>query len=171
MLEDERQAGYARCVGKGELTPHEALGRAIRVAREERGLRRADLAEEAGISYTHLAEIENGKKNPSPSALRAVAAALEVRPFELMALAEALGEERGSITRAAIRERVTREPPAFLEPPGRVEAEMRMYPSAAMAREPADRMSLLDLLLALAKDLPPEDLQHLLDLARRLRQH
>lgn len=170
MLEVTRQPGYPRSVGKEDLTPHQALGRAIRVAREERGLRRADLAEQAGISYTHLAEVENGKKNPSPSALRAVAAALEVRPFELMALADALGEERGSITRAAIREQVTREVPAMLEPPDRAEGEMRMFPAVAAPPSRGERMSLLDQLLASAKDLPPEDLQQLVDLARRLRQ-
>ena len=45
-----------------------ALGRAIKVLRTLQGVDRKDLADSAGLSYSYLAEIENGKKSPSASA-------------------------------------------------------------------------------------------------------
>jgi transcriptional regulator with XRE-family HTH domain len=75
----------------GDPAYYEALGRAIRVLRTERGLARKDLAEAAGISYPYLSEIETGKKRPSSKALFAVAEALEVRPAELLALSDRYG--------------------------------------------------------------------------------
>src|SRR6266705_2820571 len=70
----------------------ERLGRAIQLRRVELGLKRPQLAIRAELSYPYLSEIENGMKNPSPKALRQLAAALELSPAELIALAEKLGE-------------------------------------------------------------------------------
>lgn len=53
-----------------------ALGRAIKVLRTLQGIDRKDLADRAGLSYSYLAEIENGKKSPSASAQKAIADAL-----------------------------------------------------------------------------------------------
>jgi transcriptional regulator with XRE-family HTH domain len=67
---------------------YEALGRAVRVLRTERGLERKDLAGAAGMSYAYLSEIETGKKRPSSKALFVIAEALGVRPAELLALGD-----------------------------------------------------------------------------------
>jgi len=71
---------------------YEALGRAIKVLRTERGLSRRDLAERSGVSYPYLSEIENGKKRASSKALLSIADALGVRPSELMGTAEPWAE-------------------------------------------------------------------------------
>src|SRR5206468_2367928 len=65
-----------------------ALGRAIKVLRTERGLGRRELAELAEVSYPYLSEIENGKKRASSKALVAIAAALGLRPSQLLESAE-----------------------------------------------------------------------------------
>jgi transcriptional regulator with XRE-family HTH domain len=59
------------------------LGRAIKVLRTLRGVDRKDLADRAGLSYSYLAEIENGKKSPSASAQKAIADALGMSVAEL----------------------------------------------------------------------------------------
>ena len=65
-----------------------ALGRAIKVIRTGLGLGRPELAERAKLSYSYLAEIENGKKQASSAALHAIAKALAMSPSELLAAAE-----------------------------------------------------------------------------------
>jgi transcriptional regulator with XRE-family HTH domain len=62
----------------------EALGTAIKVLRTDRGLERKDLAERAGISYSYLASIESGTKQPSSPVLVAIAEALGLRSHELL---------------------------------------------------------------------------------------
>lgn len=64
------------------------LGRAIRVIRAGRDMSRADLAEAADLSPSYIAEIENGKKTPSPKALAALANALGVALHELIEASE-----------------------------------------------------------------------------------
>lgn len=66
----------------------EALGRTIKVLRTDRGLERKELAELAGISYSYLAEIESGTKQPSSQVLAAIADALGLRSHELLQHAE-----------------------------------------------------------------------------------
>jgi transcriptional regulator with XRE-family HTH domain len=73
----------------GEDPIGEGLGRAIRVLRTARDLGRRELAERAGLSYSYLAEIENGDKSPSAKALAALAGALGLALHELVAAAEA----------------------------------------------------------------------------------
>ena len=51
----------------GEDPIGEGLGRAIRVLRTARDLGRRELAERAGLSYSYLAEIENGDKSGAQS--------------------------------------------------------------------------------------------------------
>jgi transcriptional regulator with XRE-family HTH domain len=64
-----------------------ALGKAIRLRRTELDMGRADLAREAGVSYTYVSEIENGTKQASSKTLWRIARALGLEPHELMALA------------------------------------------------------------------------------------
>lgn len=65
-----------------------ALGRAIQVARTELGFSRRDLAARARVSYTYLADIENGRRRPSSTPLLAISRALSLTPSELLARAE-----------------------------------------------------------------------------------
>ena len=70
----------------------EALGRAIKVIRTGLDVGRPQLAERAGLSYSYLAEIENGKKQASSSAQQAIAKALGISGSELLAAAEEWAE-------------------------------------------------------------------------------
>jgi len=63
---------------------YRALGHTIKVARTDLGIDRKDLAEMAGISYSYLAAIEVGKKQPSSQVLFAIAEALGLRSHELL---------------------------------------------------------------------------------------
>lgn len=74
-----------------------ALGMSIKVLRTDRGLERKDLADRAGISYSHLASIETGQKQPSPTALVAIAGALGLRSHELL---ESVEERRDRTQRS-----------------------------------------------------------------------
>ena len=67
---------------------YEALGRTIQVLRTDQSLDRKELADRAGISYSYLAAIENGKKPPSSKVLFAIADALGLRSHELLASVE-----------------------------------------------------------------------------------
>jgi transcriptional regulator with XRE-family HTH domain len=67
---------------------YEALGRTVQVLRTDQGLDRRDLADRAGISYSYLAAIENGKKPPSSKVLFSIASALGLLSHELLASVE-----------------------------------------------------------------------------------
>jgi transcriptional regulator with XRE-family HTH domain len=69
---------------------YEALGRAIKVVRAQRGLSRGRLAELADLSYPYLSEVENGKKRPSSKALLQLADALALPASELLGIAEGI---------------------------------------------------------------------------------
>jgi transcriptional regulator with XRE-family HTH domain len=71
----------------------EALGRAIKVLRTGLDMGRRDLARAAGLSYSYLAEIENGKKGASAAAQQAIARALGISLSELLAAAEDWAEQ------------------------------------------------------------------------------
>lgn len=60
----------------------------IRVWCKERGFTQVELARRAKLSQSHLAEIECGRKEPSVSAIRALAAALDVEPGDLIWICE-----------------------------------------------------------------------------------
>jgi len=84
----ERRQAAEQAVG-------EALGRTIEVMRTERGLKRTELAELSGISYSYLSDIEKGRKPPSSTKLREIAEALEVSPSQLLrGAAERIEAER-----------------------------------------------------------------------------
>lgn len=60
------------------------LGRKIRILRDALGMTQEKLAEEVNISLKHLGEIERGRSNPTLATIVSLAAALHVRPSELM---------------------------------------------------------------------------------------
>ncbi|HKO08019.1 MAG TPA: helix-turn-helix transcriptional regulator [Alphaproteobacteria bacterium] len=72
----------------------------VRVWREKRGLSQRALAAAAGVSPSHLAEIETGRKPGSKNALLAIAAVLEILLEELVYLT---GISPHSASRAAAR--------------------------------------------------------------------
>jgi ribosome-binding protein aMBF1 (putative translation factor) len=81
MLQDVRaydEAKKALDAGE-ELVPSEVTyaildgANPVRVWRERRGMSRKRLAEASGLSTSYLAQIESGKKRPSPEALAAIA--------------------------------------------------------------------------------------------------
>ena len=67
---------------------YEGLGRAIKVARTERGLSRRDLADAAGVSYAYLSDIETGRGRPGSRSFLAIAEAMLLSPSTLMREAE-----------------------------------------------------------------------------------
>lgn len=67
-------------------------GRAIRVLRAARGLQQRDLAERAGLDPSYVSLIESGKREPSESAIEAIAGALNT-PVSLVELLAAEAEE------------------------------------------------------------------------------
>jgi transcriptional regulator with XRE-family HTH domain len=143
----------------------EALGRTIRVLRTERGMERKDLAEAAGLSYPYLAEIEKGRKRPSARVLEAIAEALGVRVHELFEGAETrVMDVDASLARpmaARVAATAMRPPP----PP------RRWFGTRSMTADqvPPDTTSTaLRELTELIERMRPEDMERILDLARRL---
>jgi transcriptional regulator with XRE-family HTH domain len=60
----------------------------------ELGLKRAEVAKRADLSYPYISEIENGVKQPSVAALGRIAEALELSVSELAALSEEYSSTR-----------------------------------------------------------------------------
>jgi transcriptional regulator with XRE-family HTH domain len=73
--------------------PQEALGRAIRQLRDERGLTQKDLARAADMDVTAISHIERGRSNPAWGTVRRIATALDVPISEVAARAERLASE------------------------------------------------------------------------------
>ena len=77
------------------------LGDYICSARERAGLTRNALALQAGISYTEIRRIEEGKrKSPSCSHLFAIANVLKVSPYEMYQAAGVLTEDKTFVAKA-----------------------------------------------------------------------
>ena len=137
---------------------YDALGHTIKVARTDLGIERAELAERAGISYSYLAAIENGQKQPSTEVLLALAEALGLRSHELLESAE----NRRDRTMAG-----TDEYPTWLSgKPAR--APMMAARMQAPAPTPPPREDFVEEMARLARRLSEEDKRVLLELARRL---
>lgn len=62
------------------------LGRFLEHRRRELGLSRRDLAEQSGLSYPYVSQLETGDREPALKTMRVLAPVLEVRPEELAAL-------------------------------------------------------------------------------------
>ncbi|HVW17003.1 MAG TPA: helix-turn-helix transcriptional regulator [Solirubrobacteraceae bacterium] len=73
---------------------HVALGRAIREARDARGISQEDLASASGLHRTYVGGIERGERNPAYANLLRIARALGLRASALLSRAEEL--ERGA---------------------------------------------------------------------------
>ncbi len=62
------------------------LGRFLEHRRRELGLSRRDLAQQSGLSYPYVSQLETGDREPALKTMRALAPVLDVRPEELAAL-------------------------------------------------------------------------------------
>jgi transcriptional regulator with XRE-family HTH domain len=75
--------------------PQPALGKAIKLARKERGISQKTLGLEAGIHPTWISHIESGHENPAWGSVSRIAAALDLRLSKLAAMAEILENDLG----------------------------------------------------------------------------
>jgi transcriptional regulator with XRE-family HTH domain len=71
-------------------TPQVALGRAVRLRREEIGLTQEELADAAGLDPTSVRGLERGIANPTWDVADRVARALGLAPHELSQRADEL---------------------------------------------------------------------------------
>ena len=77
-----------------------ALGEAVAARREELGLTQEQIYLHTGIQQRYFSNVETGKRNPSYSSLRRLAAALDLSASELLARAEKIeGEAAPSASR------------------------------------------------------------------------
>lgn len=75
------------------------LGQKIRELRTKRGLSLDKLAETANVNDKYLGEVERGQTNISVGKLCQIAAALDIKPHELLDTAHARQIDREAITR------------------------------------------------------------------------
>jgi transcriptional regulator with XRE-family HTH domain len=160
----------------------EALGRTIQVLRTDLGIDRKDLAESIGISYSYLAAIETGKKQPSSTVLLRIAGALGLRSHELMQYAESRADRQSA--RLSMRS-VTGVPASTAAPSRRSPWFHGEPPEAAPAKRaaPADLYShvlseapapshrtqwFLERMADVATDLTPDDHELLVETAVKL---
>lgn len=176
---------------------YEALGRAIKTARTERGLERKDLAAATSLSYAYLSDIESGRRRPSSSAILEIADALGMSPSELMLWTEQLTHRIASeeLAEETASGSARAEPPAvagFAAGPIASPAKRRSWFEGSLANlEPRvstqssrpmrvqtdldtgdTRASVRNALDQELENLGPEDLELVLGVARRLaREH
>lgn len=77
-------------------TVDEAFGRVLRELREQRGLSQEALSFACDRHRTYISLLERGKNSPSMRTLWVLAAALEVRPSEIVRRAEKLSTSRAT---------------------------------------------------------------------------
>ena len=71
-------------------TPHAALGQALRSVRLAAGLSQEKLALASGVQRNFISLIETGQNQPTIGTIFKLAAALKVKPSQLLATAEKL---------------------------------------------------------------------------------
>lgn len=62
----------------------EVFGKNVRQARLAKGLTLEAMADEVGLAYSYLGEIERGRKNPTLDVVERIAEVLEADPLELL---------------------------------------------------------------------------------------
>jgi transcriptional regulator with XRE-family HTH domain len=70
-----------------------ALGRAVRLIRDEQGISQVHLAEATGFTQSWISHIERGARNPSWNNVVRLAQGLGITPAELAIRAEACAAE------------------------------------------------------------------------------
>jgi transcriptional regulator with XRE-family HTH domain len=77
------------------------LGLAVKHRREELRLTQEQLANDTDLHQRWISNVETGKRNPSYGSLRRLAAGLELTASELIARAESVESDEGSINQPA----------------------------------------------------------------------
>jgi transcriptional regulator with XRE-family HTH domain len=169
----------------------EDVGRAIRELRRELGVQRKELAELAKVSYSYLSEIESGEKRPSSAVLQRISRGLEaVRTRTVRHWPGRPIARPGSHSEPSIIDGDGWEPaaPACDKQPARsgrsrffhaerspwegdpgTQAADRHFETGQPSAAFPDRSAAIDELREHAERLSLEDVERLLDLARRLR--
>lgn len=144
--------------GPRDTTHAQALGHAIKVIRTSLNLGRRELSRRAGLSYSYLAEIENGTKQLSQTAQAEVARALGITVAELWTATEewarALKSGAGDVEAAApdlVSEaedvatalRHVEETTGALDPRGARARQLRWFRDAAERRSGVSREEVL----------------------------
>lgn len=143
-----------------------ALGHTIKVLRTDRGIERKDLADQAGISYSHLASIEAGQKQPSPQVLTAIAAALGMASHELLESVEY--RRRRNLRPNSDPWWLTGEPAAVAPAPMTVARAVRQgLRPEAVSPDAADLAAFVAEITDLAAQMGPKERLLLLDTARQ----
>jgi DNA-binding XRE family transcriptional regulator len=159
----------------GEFT--RSLGHTIKVLRVDQGQTRQELGERAGISYSYVAQIENGRTSPSSPVLLRLAEALGMSASDLLAFQErgAVSGQVSSGSKRADRTSPGRPPASKKRQPGHLAEKPKALnlagPSLPVGQESpggAERSPALNELWDLLARLSPPDLERVLDLARRL---
>lgn len=60
------------------------FGENVRAARVARGLTIEALADEVGLAYSYVGQLERGQRNPTLSVVERIASALDVAPVSLL---------------------------------------------------------------------------------------
>src|ERR1035437_7435721 len=79
-----------------KLTPHAALGRALRGFRLASGLSQEQLGLESSVQRNFISLIETGQNQPTIGTIFRLAAALKVKPSQLVEMAEKLLADEGA---------------------------------------------------------------------------
>lgn len=66
------------------MTLAQVFGRNVRRIRLEKGLTIEGLANDVGLSYSYVGEMQRGKRNPTLKVVERVAKVLGVRPIDLL---------------------------------------------------------------------------------------
>lgn len=96
MTQQPRWSGYIVPEDESALL-RATFGEALCRARRERGWSMAELSRRAGVSASHISNLERGLRRPRPSFLRSLAMALDPEGFE--DLAAELGRQAGDSLR------------------------------------------------------------------------
>lgn len=75
----------------GESNSDIAVGEKVRLVRQEKKLSLEEMATKTGLSISYLSEIERGVARPSLSAIRKIAAALDVSPAVFLGTVNSIG--------------------------------------------------------------------------------
>ncbi len=62
----------------------ETFGANVRKVRQAQGMTLEALADEVGLAYSYVGEIERGRRNPTLAVVERIAAALDAEPLELL---------------------------------------------------------------------------------------
>ena len=75
---------------KGNRTPEQAFGLALRKTRLRRGLSQQALADKSGYHRTYIGLLEGGQKSPSLRTIFNIATTMQVKPSEIVKEVERL---------------------------------------------------------------------------------